>query len=101
MPHYIVHCLDHQGAVERRLAHYDAHKAYLSGPLPVTILVSGPLLAEDGATMIGSCFLLAAENRAAVEAFHAADPFKAAGIWAEVKLHEFLKRKDNREVATV
>ena len=28
--HYVIHCLDHDGAVEKRLAHYDAHKAYLA-----------------------------------------------------------------------
>jgi uncharacterized protein len=27
---FIIHCLDHEGALDRRLAHYDAHKAYLS-----------------------------------------------------------------------
>ncbi|WP_244937380.1 YciI family protein, partial [Methylobacterium crusticola] len=96
MPHFIVHCLDHAGAAERRLAHYEAHKAYLAGPLPVETLVSGPLLAEDGATMIGSLFLLEAPDRAAVEAFHHADPFRAAGIWAEVRIHPFLKRVDRR-----
>lgn len=95
--HWIVHCLDHPDALPRRLAHYDAHKAYLTGPLPVRILVSGPLVAEDGEAMIGSLFLLEAPDRAAVEAFHAADPFRTAGIWAEVRIHRFLKRQDNRD----
>ncbi len=25
--HYIIHCLDHEGQVQRRLDHYEAHKA--------------------------------------------------------------------------
>ncbi len=66
-------------APERRLAHYEAHKAYLGGPLPVQILISGPLLAEYGETMTGSLFIVEAPDRAAVDAFHAADPFRAAG----------------------
>ncbi|MCK8787011.1 YciI family protein [Roseomonas sp. NAR14] len=94
--HWIIHCLDHAGANPTRLRHYEAHKAYLSGALPVRILVSGPLLGEDGETAIGSLFLVEAPDRAAVEAFHAADPFRAAGIWREVAIHRFLKRQDNR-----
>jgi len=93
MPHYAIHALDHAGAVERRLAHYEAHKAYLGGDLPVRIVVSGPLLAEDGATMIGSLFIVEAPDRAAVEAFHAADPFKAAGIWERVAITAFRMRQ--------
>ncbi len=93
--HYIVHCLDRPGAVETRLANYEAHKAYLSDP-PVKIVISGPLLADDHATMIGSCFLIEADDDAAARAFNDNDPFKAAGIWETVSIRPFLKRMDNR-----
>ncbi len=93
MTHYAIHALDHAGALDRRLAHYDAHKAYLGGALPVRIVVSGPLLAEDGETMIGSLFIVEAPDPAAVEAFHAADPFKAAGIWERVEITAFRMRQ--------
>lgn len=93
--HFIVHALDRPGAVADRLAHYDAHKAYLGGS-PIKIVISGPLLAEDNETMIGSLFLFEAETRAQVAAFNAADPFAKAGIWERVEIHPFLKRMDNR-----
>jgi hypothetical protein len=93
--HYVIHCLDRPGAVEARLAHYEAHKAYLAAA-PVRIVISGPLLADDEATMIGSCFLVEAASLAEVQAFHDADPFKAAGIWEKVSIRPFLKRMDNR-----
>ncbi len=93
--HYVIHCLDHDGAVDRRLTHYDAHKAYLSDPL-VKIVISGPLLADDEKTMIGSMFLVEAESLAEVEAFHRNDPFYAAGIWDQVSIRPFNKRMDNR-----
>ena len=93
--HFIVHCLDHPAAVEERLAHYDAHKTYL-GAASIRIVISGPLLADDGATMIGSLFLVEAASKAEVEAFNAADPFNQAGIWREIRIHPFLKRMDNR-----
>ena len=93
--HFIIHCLDKPGAVQQRLDKYEAHKAYL-GKAPVRILVSGPLLAADHETMIGSFFLVEAETQAEVQAFHDADPFKRAGIWERVSIHPFLKRVDNR-----
>ncbi|TIL82517.1 MAG: YciI family protein, partial [Mesorhizobium sp.] len=48
-----VHCIDHPDAIDIRLAHYDEHKAYLAAGKMRTV-ISGPLLAADGATMIGS-----------------------------------------------
>lgn len=96
MPHFIVHCLDAPDALPRRLEHYEAHKAYLSSA-PVRILVSGPLMSDDGETMIGSLFLIDANTKAAVEAFNAADPFRRAGVWAEIRIHRFLKRVDQRD----
>lgn len=93
--HYVIHCLDHDGAVEKRLAHYDAHKAYLSAA-GVKTLISGPLLADDEETMIGSCFLLEAETLAEVEAFNRNDPFAKADVWKTVSIRPFAKRVDNR-----
>jgi uncharacterized protein YciI len=93
--HFVIHCLDKQGGLPDRLAHYEAHKAYL-GSAPVQIVISGPLLAPDSETMIGSFFLVEAETQAEVQAFHDADPFKKAGIWDRVSIHPFLKRMDNR-----
>jgi len=96
MPHFIVHCLDAADALSRRLEHYEAHKAYLSRA-SVRILVSGPLMSDDGETMIGSLFLIEADTKAAVEAFNAGDPFRRAGIWTEIRIHRFLKRVDQRD----
>lgn len=93
--HYVVHCLDHDGAVAKRLAHYEAHKAYLAAATVKTV-ISGPLLADDEQTMIGSCFVLEADSLAQVEAFNSADPFAKAGLWKTVSIRPFAKRVDNR-----
>lgn len=93
--HYIVHCLDHEGAVEKRLANYDAHKAYLAAGTVKTV-ISGPLLAEDNETMIGSLFLFEADKKEDVVAFNKNDPFTKAGVWRVVNIHPFSKRVDNR-----
>jgi uncharacterized protein YciI len=81
--------------VERRREHYDAHKAYLAGS-PVRTLVSGPLLAGDGETMIGSFFLYEGDDLDAVLRFARDDPFNKAGIWRTVDVRPFLKRVDVR-----
>lgn len=93
--HYVIHCLDHDGAVEKRLAHYDAHRAYLASA-PIKTVISGPLLADDEATMIGSCFVVEAGSLAEVEAFNRNDPFAKADLWKTISIRPFNKRVDNR-----
>ncbi len=93
--HYVIHCLDHPGAVEKRLAHYEAHKAYLASASMKTV-ISGPLLADDEETMIGSCFVVEAGSLAEVEAFNRNDPFAKADLWKTVSIRPFNKRVDNR-----
>jgi uncharacterized protein YciI len=93
--HYVIHCLDHFGAVEKRLAHYEAHKAYLASASMKTV-ISGPLLADDEETMIGSCFVVEAGSLAEVEAFNRNDPFFKADLWKTISIRPFNKRVDNR-----
>ena len=93
--YYIIHCLDHDGAVEKRLANYEAHKAYLATS-PVSNILSGPLLADDEETMIGSFILIEVDTLAEAEAFNRADPFAKAGLWKTVSIRPFSKRVDNR-----
>jgi uncharacterized protein YciI len=57
------------------------------------MVMSGPLVSDDGKTMIGSLMILEAPDRAAIEAFHRADPFHAAGIWEKVNITAFVKRQ--------
>jgi uncharacterized protein len=92
---FVIHALDHDDAVERRLAHYEAHKSYLAAS-GIRTIVSGPLLADDGETMIGSLFILEADSKDDVIAFNRADPFGKASIWKKVQIHQFNKRVDNR-----
>lgn len=92
---FVVHALDKPDALPRRLANYDAHKAHLATE-KITTVISGPLVADDCETMIGSLFVFEADSREEVEAFNAADPFTAADVWGSVSIYPFLKRVDNR-----
>lgn len=92
---YVIHALDKPGAAALRQQHYAAHKAFLDEAprFGVRIVMSGPLTQDDGVTPIGSHFVLEAPDRAAAEAFHHADPFYAAGLWASSTVTAFLKRR--------
>ena len=92
---FVIHALDKPGALPTRQAHYDAHKGFLSDTTPygVSIVMSGPLVADDGATMKGSMLLIDAPDREHVERFHHADPFYKAGIWERVSITAFLRRQ--------
>ena len=92
---FAIHALDRAGALPTRLANYEAHKSFLGDTtrLGVKIVMSGPLVSDDGEKMIGSLFLIEAPGRAEVEAFNRADPFAAAGIWEKVTITGFIRRQ--------
>ena len=92
---FAVHALDHPDGIKTRLAHYEAHKAHLptAADYGVTLVISGPLVADDGETMIGSFMLIEAPDRASVERFNGADPFARGGVWASVAITRFLRRQ--------
>ncbi|HTN78420.1 MAG TPA: YciI family protein [Acidimicrobiales bacterium] len=94
---FVTHCLDKPGALDTRLARYDEHREYLSRP-SVRLVVAGPLLGDDGETMIGSMFLTEADSKADVEAFNRGDPFYQHGVWDRdtIEIHAFFKRVDDR-----
>jgi len=84
MPHFVVTCLDHSGALEKRLANRPVHLAHLNGH-PETVKLAGPLL--DGAgDPCGSLLILEAESLAAARAFAESDPFNAAGVFASIEV---------------
>lgn len=92
---FAIHAMDRASALPTRITHYEAHKAFLSDTsrFDVKIVMSGPLVSDDGAQMIGSLFLIEAPGRAEVEAFSRADPFSAADIWEKVTITGFLRRQ--------
>jgi uncharacterized protein YciI len=92
---FVLHAFDRPGALTERLANYDAHKAFLADTsgYGISIIMSGPLVAKDGETAIGSLMILEAPDRATVEAFHRADPFQASSIWEKVDITAFIKRQ--------
>jgi uncharacterized protein YciI len=95
MPLYALHALDRPGALPLRLENYAAHRAFIETESDhgMTIVLSGPLQSDDGEIMIGSMFIIESPDRATVEAFFQADPFTQAGVWGDVKITRFHRRR--------
>ncbi len=95
MPLFTLHAIDRPGALPFRLEHYEDHRAFVetAASYDIKICLSGPLQTDDGEQMTGSLFILEAPDRAAVEAFAQADPFSTHGVWGQVSITRFHKRK--------
>jgi uncharacterized protein YciI len=85
---FVIHCLDKPNAKELRLATRPAHLAFIEAS-PIRIVIAGPLLSADGADMLGSMFIVEANDIDEVRRFSEADPYRKAGLFARVELHPF------------
>ena len=85
MPLFAVICRDKPGALQVRLDTRDAHLAHIrdSG----IVAMAGPLM-EDG-QMCGSLVVLDTDDLDAAQAWAAADPYVAGGVYAQVDVRPF------------
>ena len=84
---YALVCLDKPNALEVRMGAREAHLAYVRERID-QVKLAGPFLDEAGA-MAGSHLILDVADRAAAEAFNAADPYTLAGLWGSVEIKAF------------
>ena len=89
MPYAII-AIDKPGAVAVRADNRPAHLEHLDR-FAAKLLAGGAVLADDGATPVGSLIVFDSEDRAEVEAFVAADPFTKAGLFASVTTYPWRK----------
>ncbi len=87
---FAIYCLDKPNQLAKRMENRPAHLEYLKG-FTREIQLAGPLLADDGQTMIGSLFVVEMADRAAAEAFSAGDPYRRNGVFASVEIRAFRK----------
>jgi uncharacterized protein YciI len=87
MPLFMLACFDKPNSLDLRLATREAHLAYVRENLDA-VKVAGPLL-DDADQMAGSLFVLDTPDRAAAEAFNAADPYNKAGLFGRVEIRGF------------
>ena len=85
---YAIICLDKPGALEVRKANRDDHLAHIKGA-EGAIVQAGPFLDADG-EMCGSLLIYEGEL-AAAQAWAAADPYAAAGLFQSVDIRPWKK----------
>ena len=76
---------DKPGALNIRLENRSTHLDYLAATKD-KVAGAGPLLADDGETMIGSLIILNFDMKADAEAWAAADPYAKAGLFENVEI---------------
>jgi uncharacterized protein YciI len=84
---FMLACFDKPNALELRMATREAHLAYVRENASA-VKLAGPMLDEADA-MAGSLFILDVADRAAAEAFNAADPYQKAGLFERVETRGF------------
>jgi len=95
---YLIYCEDRPDGAAIRAATREAHFAYLAHHQDVLVL-GGALLAEDGATRIGSSFIVNLPSREAAEEFSRNEPFTRAGLFREVRIRRMRRGQWNPAAA--
>jgi uncharacterized protein YciI len=79
MPIFVISWTDRPGSLERRMGAREAHLAHIHAQ-GERVKLGGPFLDADG-QMAGSMILYEADSLEDAQAFHAADPYKLAGLF--------------------
>jgi uncharacterized protein YciI len=79
MPLYVISWSDKPNSLDARMAAREAHLAYVRGQGD-RVKLGGPFLDGEG-QMAGSLILYEADSLEDAKAFHAADPYKLAGLF--------------------
>ena len=78
MPLFVVSWMDKPGHLPVRMANREAHLEYVRETGVVRL--GGPFLSPDG-EMAGSMLVIEAESLDVANAWHALDPYRAAGLF--------------------
>jgi len=87
---YAIHCLDKPNSVALRMANREAHVAHLRQQGD-HLVAAGPLLSDDGQTMIGSLIIVDFAEKASLDDFVSNDPYAKAGLFQSVSIKPWKK----------
>lgn len=85
---FAFHLIDRTDAGDLRMRVRPEHKAYLAA-VADRIAFAGPLLQDDGQTMLGSLLVIDFEDRQSAERWMADEPFTKAGLYEHVSVLPF------------
>jgi uncharacterized protein YciI len=80
--------VDKPGALAKCLEIRPQHKAYL-GAKAEQIAFAGPLMSDDGTSMVGSLLVIDFPSREEAQRWIAAEPFTQAGVYASTTVYAF------------
>jgi uncharacterized protein YciI len=86
---YVLTLMDKPAAGELRHQIRPVHKAYLA-EIQDRIAFAGPLMADDGVTMVGSLLVIDFPDRQAATTWLAQEPFVQAGLFSSTAVYAFL-----------
>lgn len=86
---YIFSLIDKSDSAALRQRVRPEHKAYLAG-MAERIAFAGPLVSDDGQTMLGSLLAIDFDSRETAHAWLADEPFTRAGLYASTSIHAFV-----------
>ncbi|MEM9055125.1 MAG: YciI family protein [Pseudomonadota bacterium] len=89
MPLFLVNARDKANSVDLRLANRQAHLEW-ANEVRHKIAMAGPVLSEDGETMIGSTFVIEFETLAEAQAWATEDPYARAGLFERTEVVPFI-----------
>ena len=85
---YVLICEDKKDSLEVRLNNRDKHLAFLGG-LGDRVSLAGPMLSDDGESMVGSVLIIEADSASEIQAVADADPYALAGLFERVTIRPF------------
>lgn len=85
---YVLICEDRENSLDIRLANRDKHLAFI-GELGERVRLAGPMLSDDGESMVGSILLIEADSADDIQAVADADPYALAGLFGKVTIRPF------------
>lgn len=91
MTMYVFHLLDRPDSAKLRTSMRPQHLAYL-GEMADRIAFAGPLLADDGQSIVGSLLAIEFESRVAAQEWLSDEPFARIGVYDQVVISVFSNR---------
>jgi uncharacterized protein len=88
MPLFVMYGLDCPRGVEIRKETRPAHLEWIAG-LGDRVKVAGGMLAEDGATPVGSMLIVEADDLAGAKEMLSEDPYRAAKLWDRIEVRQY------------
>ena len=85
---FVIHMIDRPDGADLRAALTDEHLAFV-GPQLDTMYAGGPLLADDGTTVVGSLVIKDFPDRTAAQEWISEEPYTKGGLFESVTIRAF------------